>query len=119
MFGADGPFAAQHEGGLSDFQVQMERIGLPVVTVKATGFRILSGEEGVSLNENVGPPLCSPSCSGSPAARVNVQKRGGEDLDWLGEIHGGVSLFLVFQVIACVLRGELDAMCGFHYQRSS
>lgn len=58
MLGAEGPFTAQEEGGLSAFQVQMEQVGLPIVTVKATGFRILSGQEGVSLNENVRIPSC-------------------------------------------------------------
>lgn len=56
MLGAEGPFASQQESGLSAFQLHMERIGLPIVTVKAVDFRILNGQDGLSLNENVRTP---------------------------------------------------------------
>lgn len=43
MFGVDGPFLSKSEGEPSAFQIHMQRVGLPVVTVKATDFRITSG----------------------------------------------------------------------------
>lgn len=49
----DGPFSPRGEGGPSDFQTNMARVGLPVVTVKATGLERLSGAQDATLLQEV------------------------------------------------------------------
>lgn len=60
MLGVEGPFTAQQEIGLSAFHIQMERIGLPITTVKAVDFHVLRGQEGLGLTENVRTPSWPP-----------------------------------------------------------
>lgn len=53
LFGPDGPFSSKEEGGPSDFQMYMERIGLPVVTVKAMGVQLVGGPQNATIASEV------------------------------------------------------------------
>lgn len=53
LFGQDGPFVPSQEGEPSAFQAYMQRVGLPVVTVKTSDFHILSGQQSRSIREIV------------------------------------------------------------------
>lgn len=56
LFGLEGPFSSRGEGRPSDFETYLERVGLPVVTVKAVGPQLDSGTHDPTLPEEVSSP---------------------------------------------------------------
>lgn len=55
--GAEGPFASKPDGAPSPVQEKMERLGLPIVSLKATSIEMLDGERVVMQKDVVSRPL--------------------------------------------------------------
>lgn len=55
LVGSDGPFAPKPDGSPSPVQERMERLGLPIVSLKATSVQLIDGE-GVVMPQDVVSP---------------------------------------------------------------